>query len=262
MTLLAGLLAGHADSVPAATGTAAPAAASVAALINASAPRDDLLGGQFCGGVLVAQRLVLTAAHCVTGRRTGSVDVVVGAENLCRNAPIEGQPLHVRSVVLHPDIDGANVDAALLILDGKARATPVRIPTSTATDTPASGTAFGWGRDGYGGVQPCHRQAVPLRFIPSGRCAQAQRNLGLVPHPAWQLCAIPASAATRNTCTGDSGGPVLGHNLPATFIGLVSWGPSCRVDDVGVYVRPAALLPWVTAVGQQADRAGATSVRR
>ncbi|WP_374195676.1 trypsin-like serine protease [Streptomyces sp. MBT53] len=58
------------------------------------------------------------------------------------------------------------------------------------------------------------------------------------------MCAVPAAEATRNTCTGDSGSPVLTANRGR---GLVARGPDCRLDDVGVYVRVPALSTWVTA---------------
>jgi secreted trypsin-like serine protease len=77
------------------------------------------------------------------------------------------------------------------------------------------------------------------------RCVRAQRNLDVDPNPDWQLCAIPGKVATRNTCTGDSGSPFLTDTGPITGLGLVSWGPSCRVGDVGVYVRASALRIWI-----------------
>ncbi|MFD8723223.1 trypsin-like serine protease [Streptomyces sp. NPDC059629] len=56
--------------------------------------------------------------------------------------------------------------------------------------------------------------------------------------PAWRLCAVPTADAPSNTCTGDSGSPVL---VAHTVWGLVAWGPGCRIDDVGVPVRGPAL---------------------
>ncbi|MCX5258842.1 hypothetical protein OOK27_32715 [Streptomyces canus] len=33
-----------------------------------------------------------------------------------------------------------------------------------------------------------------------------------------------------------------------TVWGLVTWGPSCRIDDVGVHARGPALTTWVARV--------------
>ncbi|MDV9174884.1 serine protease [Streptomyces sp. W16] len=224
------------------------------ALVNASSPAGDLFNGQFCGGVLVAEDLVLTAAHCVHAARHSAVDAVVGADNLCRDAPVGGQRLRVDRVIAHPRTSsGKVVDAALLVLDGSARTTPARLP-GPADQPPATATVFGWGRNGFGGVAPCRRTAVPLRFVAADRCTEAQRNLDITPNPAWQSCALPDSGATRNTCTGDSGSPALAGSAPPTVLAVVSWGPSCRVDDVGVYVRAAALRSWILTVASTRAR--------
>ncbi|WP_405473656.1 S1 family peptidase [Streptomyces canus] len=247
LMILIGLLPGGSAGPQARTPlpVQAPGTGAVVALVNASSPAGNLFNGQFCGGVLVAPTLVLTAAHCVHDRRAASVDTVVGADNLCRGAPIPGQRLHVRAVLLHPrSPQGRVVDAALLVLTGRATAAPARLP-GAGERPPTTGTEFGWGRDGYGGVAPCRRTAVPLRFVSGERCTRAQLDLDITPNPAWQLCALPTADATRNTCTGDSGSPVVVTN---TVWGLVTWGPSCRIDDVGVYARGPALTTWVARV--------------
>ncbi|MEW2157151.1 trypsin-like serine protease [Streptomyces sp. NPDC007189] len=108
------------------------------------------------------------------------------------------------------------------------------------------GNRLGTGRLRWRG--PCRRSEVALRFTDPQRCVRAQRDLGIAPRPQWQLCAQPAPGATRNTCTGDSGGPVLTAPAATTVTGIISWGPSCRVDDVGVYVSVAPLAPWIDHV--------------
>ncbi|MEV0186650.1 trypsin-like serine protease [Streptomyces sp. NPDC050625] len=177
-------------------------------------------------------------------RRPGSVDAVVGADDLCRGAPVQGRRLRVVRTLLAPRTTSGTPDAALLVLSSRTRTPPAALPSRHGS-TPARGTAFGWGRDGYGGVAPCRRTSVPLRFVAQQYCSAAQRSLGLTPYPEGQLCAVPDADAKRNTCTGDSGSPVFDTDACGTVVGLVSWGPSCRTDDVGVYVRVASLRHWI-----------------
>lgn len=79
----------------------------VVALVLAAAPADDPYHGQLCGGVLVAPGTVLPSAHCVAERMPGSLDAIIGADNLCRGAPIDGSRLSVAGIAIHPAYDPA-----------------------------------------------------------------------------------------------------------------------------------------------------------
>ncbi|MGW5280289.1 trypsin-like serine protease [Streptomyces collinus] len=57
--------------------------------------------------------------------------------------------------------------------------------------------------------------------------------------------------ARRNTCTGDSCSPVFDTEGHDSVVGLVSWCPSRRIDDVGVYVRVASLRRWIARATSQ-----------
>ena len=59
---------------------------------------------------------------------------------------------------------------------------------------------------------------------------------------ASMLCAIPTDADGRDTCTGDSGGPlILGSDLDTgPVVAVVSWGRGCGAGWPGVYARANA----------------------
>ena len=99
------------------------------ALINHDAPANEegQFKGQFCGGALMSDRWVVTAAHCVTGQdserrprllKPEEIDIYAGS-----NGFKGGQRIRVRQVLRHPQYDHGKTDfdIALLELSGPAR---------------------------------------------------------------------------------------------------------------------------------------------
>src|SRR5689334_866649 len=54
---------------------------------------------QFCGASVIAPRRVLTTAHCVEGRETGELDVLVGRSRLTDSG---GRRIAVKAISLYP----------------------------------------------------------------------------------------------------------------------------------------------------------------
>lgn len=212
----------------------------VVALVNAGAPPGDLYVNQFCGGVLIEPRMVLTAAHCVAGRLARDLEVVVGADNVCRGGGIDGVRVAVSAISSHPGYDEASgrFDLALLTLASEA---PGEVVRAIAASDGADAVGVGWGRPAPGGAASCRVMRTTLRVLGPAQCATAINPGGHQFDPTSMLCALP-SAGRADTCDGDSGGPLFSGTDPqhGDLIGIVSWGSGCGAGVPGVYARASA----------------------
>ncbi|WP_081416789.1 trypsin-like serine protease [Arthrobacter castelli] len=213
-----------------------PAAGRVA-LVNHSAPSNDLYSGQFCGAVLVAPSLLATAAHCVETRTAKLIDAVMGADNLCKTAPVPGRRVRVTDIMVQP---APNDEIALLKTQGTSDVEPMPISRRTDSETLV---VPGWGRMHDGGVPPCRVKHVQIQKVGLRKCGNYLHVLHIDDATKRLfMCAVPASKTGLNTCQGDSGSPVLkqkgGH---WTVSGLTLGGKSCLSGSPGLYISSKAL---------------------
>ena len=203
---------------------------------------DGWFGGHFCGGSLVREDWVVTAAHCVQGTSPNSIEVVIGLHNV--NGTTGQQTRNVSEIIIHPQYsnNSLNNDYALLRLSSPITDfEPIKLVTSDDHDNePVMSTTMGWGATSSGGSSSNILLEVDVPIDDScGNYSNSDITNNMV-------CAGDGNGG-EDSCQGDSGGPLIMTNSDGEYelIGIVSWGYGCaEAQYPGVYSRIYPRLNW------------------
>ena len=196
-----------------------------------------------CGGTIIADSWVLTAAHC------GSQSTVRAGSNNTGSQTAYS----VAQYIPHPSYNSSTsaYDYALLRINGTFPANLIRakLPNATVMQAVAKPgdpvTTLGWGATSEGGSGTTALREVTIPVVSDTVCNSASAYNGRI-NAASMICAGLA-AGGKDSCQGDSGGPLVApYNGSIYSIGVVSWGDGCaRPNKYGVYSEVVTVASWI-----------------
>ena len=201
--------------------------------------------GEQCGGSLIWEDIVLSAAHCESSFQE---DAYVGAYEYPEKETHGTEKIPIKKTAKHPKFNGLYqgevpyYDFMVALLKWPSNEQPVMLRKQWTPSIGENLSSIGTGAR-YEGLAryPRFLQKVDMKYVSLGECKQTYGN-DLIDTRAM-ACAIGVDVST-GVCHGDSGSPLL--DASGELVGMVSWSQGCaRWNVPAVYSRVSSGYRWI-----------------
>ncbi|KAH1011597.1 hypothetical protein HUJ04_000930 [Dendroctonus ponderosae] len=200
----------------------------------------------FCGGSIISNLWVLTAAHCVD--TASSVQVILGAHNprTTVNEPTQVR-LAANARVVHTGWTASTLQNDIAVLRtanipvGQTGISTIALaPANSGTFAGSTAVFSGWGRTSDASTTIANElKTVQLPVITNAVCASAYGSI----ITTQILCT--SGAGNRGACSGDSGGPLV---INGAEVGIASFAArQCAAGHPTGFVRVSFFRNWIAS---------------
>jgi trypsin len=203
-----------------------------------------------CGGTLIHEDIILTAAHCYDAsfdKSQSFAEVGLYNTNAFDYFPTDNA-FYFDTIVKHPNYNPSGEQNDVMIIKLSKAVTSVKpVKFNWDKSVPATGveeTLMGFGAEQQGASSGSTLlREVKVKAVSYQECAK--KYGGSTINEDRNICAF---ADGKDSCQGDSGGPAIIAGTSSANdlqVGIVSFGNTCGGPNPGVYVRVSNYADWI-----------------